>query len=148
MRSLVIWERRYSSISKTPNWGGLDIWLGSTSEVRYFWHVLKKYSIQWKLKNVTLIIVFAFNIHFCLLLLLCLCSGIGRNWPWASGGSSILAEYGTLHLEFMHLSRLSGNPEFAQKVTDTETFKRCFFVIKKYLSNEIYQSSVQIKMSM
>ena len=48
-----------------------------------------------------------------------LCSGIGRNWPWASGGSSILAEYGTLHLEFMHLSKLSGNPEFAQKVTDT-----------------------------
>uniref|UniRef100_A0A8C9Y525 alpha-1,2-Mannosidase n=1 Tax=Sander lucioperca TaxID=283035 RepID=A0A8C9Y525_SANLU len=42
--------------------------------------------------------------------------GIGRNWPWASGGSSILAEYGTLHLEFMHLSKLSGNPEFAQKV--------------------------------
>ncbi|KAK1889358.1 Mannosyl-oligosaccharide 12-alpha-mannosidase IA [Dissostichus eleginoides] len=43
-------------------------------------------------------------------------SGVGRNWPWASGGSSILAEYGTLHLEFMHLSKLSGNPEFAQKV--------------------------------
>lgn len=43
-------------------------------------------------------------------------SGIGRNWPWASGGSSILAEYGTLHLEFMHLSKLSGNPDFAQKV--------------------------------
>ncbi|MED6244446.1 Mannosyl-oligosaccharide 1,2-alpha-mannosidase IA, partial [Ataeniobius toweri] len=42
--------------------------------------------------------------------------GVGRNWPWASGGSSILAEYGTLHLEFMHLSKLSGNPEFAQKV--------------------------------
>uniref|UniRef100_A0A8C6KK37 alpha-1,2-Mannosidase n=1 Tax=Nothobranchius furzeri TaxID=105023 RepID=A0A8C6KK37_NOTFU len=48
--------------------------------------------------------------------LLNLKSGIGRNWPWASGGSSILAEYGTLHLEFMHLSRLSGKPEFAQKV--------------------------------
>ncbi|CAN9507509.1 unnamed protein product [Ophioblennius macclurei] len=48
--------------------------------------------------------------------LLNLKSGIGRNWPWASGGSSILAEYGTLHLEFIHLSRLSGNPEFAQKV--------------------------------
>ncbi|XP_062406474.1 mannosyl-oligosaccharide 1,2-alpha-mannosidase IA-like [Sardina pilchardus] len=43
-------------------------------------------------------------------------SGIGRNWPWASGGSSILAEYGTLHLEFMHLSKLSGNPIFAEKV--------------------------------
>ncbi|KAI1897494.1 hypothetical protein AGOR_G00083850 [Albula goreensis] len=43
-------------------------------------------------------------------------SGIGRNWPWASGGSSILAEYGTLHLEFMHLSKLSGKPVFAEKV--------------------------------
>ncbi|XP_077156899.1 mannosyl-oligosaccharide 1,2-alpha-mannosidase IA [Paroedura picta] len=43
-------------------------------------------------------------------------SGIGRNWPWASGGSSILAEFGTLHLEFMHLSYLSGNQEFAEKV--------------------------------
>ncbi|XP_054843710.1 mannosyl-oligosaccharide 1,2-alpha-mannosidase IA [Eublepharis macularius] len=43
-------------------------------------------------------------------------SGIGRNWPWASGGSSILAEFGTLHLEFMHLSYLSGNPVFAEKV--------------------------------
>ncbi|RXN15681.1 mannosyl-oligosaccharide 1,2-alpha-mannosidase IA [Labeo rohita] len=39
-----------------------------------------------------------------------------RNWPWASGGSSILAEYGTLHLEFMHLSALSGRPVFAEKV--------------------------------
>lgn len=44
-------------------------------------------------------------------------SGIGRNWPWASGGSSILAEYGTLHLEFMHLSALSGRPIFAEKVS-------------------------------
>ncbi|KAG9347496.1 hypothetical protein JZ751_005063 [Albula glossodonta] len=30
--------------------------------------------------------------------------------------SSILAEYGTLHLEFMHLSKLSGKPVFAEKV--------------------------------
>ncbi|XP_026561222.1 mannosyl-oligosaccharide 1,2-alpha-mannosidase IA [Pseudonaja textilis] len=43
-------------------------------------------------------------------------SGIGRNWPWASGGSSILAEFGTLHLEFIHLSYLSGNLLFAEKV--------------------------------
>ncbi|XP_043930344.1 mannosyl-oligosaccharide 1,2-alpha-mannosidase IA [Protopterus annectens] len=48
--------------------------------------------------------------------LLNLKSGVGRNWPWASGGSSILAEFGTLHLEFMHLSHLSGKPEFAEKV--------------------------------
>ncbi|ELR52140.1 Mannosyl-oligosaccharide 1,2-alpha-mannosidase IA, partial [Bos mutus] len=48
-------------------------------------------------------------------------SGIGRNWPWASGGSSILAEFGTLHLEFMHLSYLSGNPIFADKVMNIRT---------------------------
>ncbi|KAB0350884.1 hypothetical protein FD754_015741 [Muntiacus muntjak] len=47
--------------------------------------------------------------------------GIGRNWPWASGGSSILAEFGTLHLEFMHLSYLSGNPIFADKVMNIRT---------------------------
>ncbi|XP_062858506.1 mannosyl-oligosaccharide 1,2-alpha-mannosidase IA isoform X1 [Trichomycterus rosablanca] len=48
--------------------------------------------------------------------LLNLKSGVGRNWPWASGGSSILAEYGTLHLEFVHLSKLSGKAVFAEKV--------------------------------
>ena len=53
------------------------------------------------------------GVFLCLLFL----SGIGRNWPWASGGSSILAEFGTLHLEFMHLSHLSGNPIFAEKVS-------------------------------
>ncbi|CAH6778192.1 Man1a [Phodopus roborovskii] len=60
---------------------------------------------QWNLPNL------------CLLFL----SGIGRNWPWASGGSSILAEFGTLHLEFMHLSHLSGNPIFAEKVMNIRT---------------------------
>ncbi|XP_030878035.1 mannosyl-oligosaccharide 1,2-alpha-mannosidase IA-like [Leptonychotes weddellii] len=53
--------------------------------------------------------------------LLNLKSGIGRNWPWASGGSSILAEFGTLHLEFLHLSHLSGNPVFAEKVMNIRT---------------------------
>ncbi|GCC26842.1 mannosyl-oligosaccharide 1,2-alpha-mannosidase IA-like isoform X1 [Chiloscyllium punctatum] len=43
-------------------------------------------------------------------------SGVGRNWGWASGGSSILAEFGTLHLEFVHLSEVSGDPKFAEKV--------------------------------
>ncbi|XP_010574652.1 PREDICTED: mannosyl-oligosaccharide 1,2-alpha-mannosidase IC [Haliaeetus leucocephalus] len=38
------------------------------------------------------------------------------SWGWASAGSSILAEFGTLHLEFLHLSELSGNPVFAEKV--------------------------------
>ncbi len=43
-------------------------------------------------------------------------SGSGHNWGWASGGSSILAEFGTLHLEFMYLSHITKNPIYAEKV--------------------------------
>ncbi|XP_051844167.1 mannosyl-oligosaccharide 1,2-alpha-mannosidase IC [Antechinus flavipes] len=43
-------------------------------------------------------------------------SGVSRTWGWASLGSSILAEFGSLHLEFLHLSKISGNPIFARKV--------------------------------
>ncbi|NWS06129.1 MA1C1 mannosidase, partial [Motacilla alba] len=44
--------------------------------------------------------------------------GMSWSWGWASAGSSILAEFGTLHLEFLHLSELSGNPVFAEKASD------------------------------
>ncbi|XP_035381886.1 mannosyl-oligosaccharide 1,2-alpha-mannosidase IA isoform X3 [Electrophorus electricus] len=43
-------------------------------------------------------------------------SGTSWSWGWASAGSSILAEFGTLHLEFVHLTELSGNPIFTEKV--------------------------------
>ncbi|KAA0715887.1 Mannosyl-oligosaccharide 1,2-alpha-mannosidase IB [Triplophysa tibetana] len=43
-------------------------------------------------------------------------TGVGRNWGWASAGSSILAEFGTLHMEFVHLTYLTGNPAYYQKV--------------------------------
>ncbi|XP_013923895.1 PREDICTED: mannosyl-oligosaccharide 1,2-alpha-mannosidase IB-like [Thamnophis sirtalis] len=43
-------------------------------------------------------------------------SGVGRNWGWASAGSSILSEFGTLHMEFVHLSYLTGNPVYYEKV--------------------------------
>ncbi|XP_059996995.1 mannosyl-oligosaccharide 1,2-alpha-mannosidase IC isoform X2 [Lagenorhynchus albirostris] len=44
-------------------------------------------------------------------------SGSNRSWGWAvAGGSSILAEFGSLHLEFLHLTQLSGNQVFAEKV--------------------------------
>ncbi|XP_031554360.1 mannosyl-oligosaccharide 1,2-alpha-mannosidase IA-like [Actinia tenebrosa] len=43
-------------------------------------------------------------------------SGSGHNWGWASGGCSILAEFGTLHLEFVYLSKITGNPIYAKKV--------------------------------
>jgi mannosyl-oligosaccharide alpha-1,2-mannosidase len=44
------------------------------------------------------------------------CSGAGRNWNWASGGCSILAEFGTLHLEFAYLSHITGDPVYINKV--------------------------------
>ncbi|NXR61058.1 MA1C1 mannosidase, partial [Rhadina sibilatrix] len=46
--------------------------------------------------------------------------GMSWSWGWASAGSSILAEFGTLHLEFLHLSELSGNPVFAEKASNPQ----------------------------
>ena len=34
-----------------------------------------------------------------------------------AGSSSILAEFGSLHLEFLHLTQLSGNQVFAEKAS-------------------------------
>eukprot|EP00112_Aurelia_sp_Birch-Aquarium-sp1_P019897 Seg5010.1 transcript_id=Seg5010.1/GoldUCD/mRNA.D3Y31 product="Mannosyl-oligosaccharide 1 2-alpha-mannosidase IA" protein_id=Seg5010.1/GoldUCD/D3Y31 len=42
--------------------------------------------------------------------------GAGMNYGWASGGQSILAEFGTLHLEFTYLSHITGDPIYASKV--------------------------------
>ncbi len=33
-----------------------------------------------------------------------------KNFGWASGGSSILSEFGTLHMEFAYLSDITGDP--------------------------------------
>ncbi|XP_041963048.1 mannosyl-oligosaccharide 1,2-alpha-mannosidase IA isoform X1 [Alosa sapidissima] len=43
-------------------------------------------------------------------------SGTSWSWGWASAGSSILAEFGSLHLEFVHLTELSHNPIYTEKV--------------------------------
>ncbi|KAM3933480.1 mannosyl-oligosaccharide 1,2-alpha-mannosidase IA-like [Leptodactylus fuscus] len=43
-------------------------------------------------------------------------NGLNWSWGWASAGSSILAEFGTLHLEFLKLSELSGDSVFIDKV--------------------------------
>lgn len=37
-------------------------------------------------------------------------SGTAKNFGWASGGSSILSEFGTLHMEFAYLSDITGDP--------------------------------------
>lgn len=43
------------------------------------------------------------------------------NYGWASGGQSILAEFGTLHLEFTYLSRITGDPVYASKVRNVNS---------------------------
>ncbi|XP_076357633.1 mannosyl-oligosaccharide 1,2-alpha-mannosidase IA-like [Tachypleus tridentatus] len=44
-------------------------------------------------------------------------TGISKNYAWASSSSSILAEVGSLHLEFVYLSEITGNPVYKEKVT-------------------------------
>lgn len=46
---------------------------------------------------------------------------VSKNYNWASGGSSILSEFGTLHLEFAYLSDITGNPVYRQKVENIRT---------------------------
>jgi mannosyl-oligosaccharide alpha-1,2-mannosidase len=43
-------------------------------------------------------------------------TGKASNWGWASGGCSILSEFGSLELEFNYLSRLTNNQTYADKV--------------------------------
>lgn len=38
-----------------------------------------------------------------------------RNYGWAASGSSILSEFGSIHLEFVYLSDVTGDPIFREK---------------------------------
>jgi len=49
---------------------------------------------------------------------------ISKNYLWASGGSSILSEFGTLHLEFVYLSDITGNNIYRQKANHIRQFVR------------------------
>lgn len=51
-------------------------------------------------------------------------TGSSKNYGWASGGSSILSEFGTLHLEFAYLSDVTGNPVYRSKVDHIRQFIR------------------------
>jgi len=42
--------------------------------------------------------------------------GHAKNFGWASGGSSILSEFGTLHMEFAYLSDITGKKVYKEKV--------------------------------
>ena len=41
---------------------------------------------------------------------------LAKNFGWASGGSSILSEFGTLHMEFAYLSDITGDPKYLKAV--------------------------------
>jgi len=43
-------------------------------------------------------------------------TGTAKNYGWASGGSSILSEFGTLHMEFAYLSDVTGEPIYRNAV--------------------------------
>ena len=47
-------------------------------------------------------------------------SGYGFNYNWASGGSSILAEFGSLHLEWSYLTEITGENVYLEKVNSSE----------------------------
>merc|ERR1712050_658056 len=48
-------------------------------------------------------------------------AGSAKNFGWASGGSSILSEFGTLHTEFAYLSDITGNPAYKNAVERVRT---------------------------
>ncbi|BFZ09518.1 hypothetical protein BsWGS_12557 [Bradybaena similaris] len=49
-------------------------------------------------------------------------TGSSHNYGWASGGSSILSEVGSLHLEFDYLSTITGDSVYKDKVMKVRTF--------------------------
>lgn len=50
-----------------------------------------------------------------------------KNYAWASASSSILSEFGTLHLEFAYLSDVTGNKIYREKIEQIrETLKNAY----------------------
>jgi hypothetical protein len=49
-------------------------------------------------------------------------TGVVKNYGWASGGSSILSEAGSIHLEFVYLSHATGKSIYRDKVMRIRDF--------------------------
>jgi len=65
-------------------------------------------------------------------------SGLAKNFGWASGGSSILSEFGTLHMEFSYLSDITGNPVYKNKVERLRRFIKQLERPKKLYPNYLH----------
>ncbi|KIH53079.1 glycosyl hydrolase family 47 [Ancylostoma duodenale] len=49
-------------------------------------------------------------------------TGSAKNYGWASGGCSILSEFGSLQLEFDYLSHVTGNKIYSEKIQKIRNF--------------------------
>jgi len=49
-------------------------------------------------------------------------TGECKNYNWASSSSSILSEFGTMHLEFLYLSYVTGKPIYKDKVVAVRNY--------------------------
>lgn len=49
-------------------------------------------------------------------------TGHSSNYGWASGGCSILSEFGSIELEFDYLSRITGNTTYVDKTRKVREF--------------------------
>ncbi|KAH8293974.1 hypothetical protein KR054_007183 [Drosophila jambulina] len=70
-------------------------------------------------------------------------TGLAKNHDWASDDSSILGDFGSLHLEFTYLSDITGNPLYRERV---QTIRRVLKEIEK--PNGLYPNYLNPKTGM
>ena len=65
-------------------------------------------------------------------------SGELKNWGWASGKCSVLAEIGTLQLEYQYLTMLSKKSLYLDKVKVSLSLSSFIFFIKCTCGNDFF----------
>jgi len=66
-----------------------------------------------------------------------------KNWSWASGGCSILAEIGTLHLEYSELSNYSNDQKYLNSVMNIRNILQSMPRPDKLYPNYIHPKTVK-----
>ncbi len=68
-------------------------------------------------------------------------TGTSKNFGWASGGSSILSEFGTLHMEFSYLSDITGNPVRENMIVQKNQFFTYILLFSRFLPRRLSVSA-------
>ena len=68
-------------------------------------------------------------------------TGTSKNFGWASGGSSILSEFGTLHMEFSYLSDITGNLVRENMIVQKKQFLTYFLLFSRFLPRKLSVSA-------